>query len=156
MNPRAWSRLQWTLTIVVVVGLALDAFVHYHYASAFASNKTSTLSETELFRVEATAAIIAAVALIVRPRRYTAGFAFLVGLVGVVAVVLYRYVNVGKIGPIPNMYDPFWGPGALKVLSLIGEGAAAVGGLWLFMLFHQQTRSSTTSSSAPVTTTVVG
>jgi hypothetical protein len=24
------------------------------------------------------------------------------------AVVLYRYVDVGKLGPLPNMYEPTW------------------------------------------------
>jgi hypothetical protein len=156
MNPRAWSPLQWTLTIVVVVGLAIDAFVHYDLAAAFANNKTSTLSEPELFRFEATVAIIAAVALVVRPRRYTAGFAFLVGAAGTVLVLVYRYVNVGKIGPIPQMYDPYWGPGAEKVLSLLGEAAAAVAALWLFAIFHQQAKAGTTTSRAPATRSVVG
>jgi hypothetical protein len=155
MNPRAWSPLQWTLMIVVVVGLAIDAFVHYDLASAFANNKTSTLSEADLFRVEATAAVVAAVALIVRPRRYTAGFAFLVALAGTVAVIVYRYVDVGSFGPIPDMYDPYWAP-AEKNISLIGEVVATVAGLWLFMLIHQQAKGSTTTRSAPATRTVVG
>jgi hypothetical protein len=155
MNPRAWSPLQWTLMIVVVVGLAIDAFVHYDLASAFANNKTSTLSEADLFRVEATAAVVAAVALIVRPRRYTAGFAFLVALAGTVAVIVYRYVDVGSFGPIPDMYDPYWAP-AEKNISLIGEVVATVAGLWLFMLIHQQAKGSTTARSAPAARTVVG
>jgi hypothetical protein len=37
---------------------------------------------------------------VVRPRRYTAGFAFLVAAGGTVAVVLYRYVDVGSFGPM--------------------------------------------------------
>ena len=125
MAARRETNSQWVLTIIVVVGLAIDAYVHLHLASAFAHVKTSTLSQADLFRVEAAAAIIAAVALLVRRSRLTVGFAFLVAAAGLVAVVLYRYVNVGTIGPIPNMYDPYWAP-AEKTLSVIAEAAAAV------------------------------
>jgi hypothetical protein len=41
--------------------------------------------------------------------------------------VLYRYVDVGSIGPIPNMYEPAWF--GEKTHSAIAEGLVAV--LWL-------------------------
>ena len=85
--------------------------------------------------------MIAAVALLVRPRRYTAAFAFLVAASGTVAVVLYRYVDVGAIGPIPNMYDPFWAP-ARKTLSVYAEALAALAALGLFVMFHIRARSA--------------
>jgi len=155
MNPHALTRAQWVLAVLVVVGLAIDAFVHFDLADAFAGVKTSTLSQADLFRVEAVAAIVAAVALLVRPRRYTVAFATLVALAGVVAVVLYRYVDVGKIGPIPDMYDPYWQP-AEKMLSVIGEVVATVAGAVLLLQLHQQTRRGTTTTSAPATTSVAG
>jgi hypothetical protein len=154
MNTRTLSPLQWALAVVVVAGLAIDAWVHFDLADAFAGVKTSTLSQADLFRVESVAAIIAAVALVVRPRRYTAAFAFLVAAAGTVAVVLYRYVDVGKIGPIPDMYDPFWAP-TEKVLSLIGEIVAAVAALVLLVQLHQQSRRSS-SAGASATTSVGG
>jgi hypothetical protein len=150
------SALQLTLTAVVVVGLAIDAYVHLDLASAFAGVKTSTLSMADLFRVEAVAAIIAAVALLARPRRYTVTFAFLVAAAGTTAVVLYRYVDVGKIGPIPDMYDPYWAPVG-KTLSVIGEAAATVAAAWLFVLFNAQTHEEhahaarTSETYAPTT-----
>jgi hypothetical protein len=129
------SGIRTTLIIIVVVGLAVDAYVHLHLASAFSQVKTSTLSQADLFRVEVAAAIVAAVALALRPRRYTAAAAFLVAAAGFVAVVLYRYVDVGAIGPIPNMYDPYWAP-AEKALSAIAEGVAALAAAALFLLLH--------------------
>ena len=117
--------LQWTLTVVAVVGLVVDAVVHLDLASDFAQVKTSTLSQADIFRVDAVVAIIAAVLLLIRPRRSTVLFAFLVAAAGTVAVVLYRYVDVGKIGPIPNMYDPYWAP-AGKWLSAVAEIVAAL------------------------------
>jgi hypothetical protein len=122
---------------VVVVGFAIDAFVHLDLASAFARVKTSTLSQADLFRVESVVAIVAALALLIRPRRYTAGFAFLVAASGFAAVLVYRYVNVGAIGPIPNMYDPYWLPTG-KWLSAIAEAAATVASAALFVMFHRR------------------
>jgi hypothetical protein len=123
------------------VGLAIDAFVHFHLAgsSSFRANKTSTVSEADLFRAESVAAILAAVAVLVRPNRYTAGFAFLVAAAGTAAVIVYRYVNVGKLGPLPNMYDPFWLP-TEKWLSALAEAAAALAALALFAMFSARTR----------------
>jgi hypothetical protein len=139
MSTRDRSALQWTLTVIVVVGLAIDAYVHFHLASAFQHVKTSTLSEADLFRAEATGAVVAAVLLLVRPRRYSAALAFLVAAGGTVAVVLYRYVNVGGFGPIPNMYDPFWAP-AEKNISLVAEAVAALAALWLLAQFTSRVR----------------
>lgn len=135
------------LTVVVVVGLAVDAYVHFHLASAFKHNKTSTLSETDLFRAEAVAAIVAAVALLLRPRRYTAAFAFLVAAAGTVAVIVYRYVNIGAFGPIPNMYDPYWVP-AEKTLSLVAEAIAALAALALLAMFYRPAASVAPTRSA--------
>jgi hypothetical protein len=139
MSARGRLAIQWALIIIVVAGLGVDAFVHIDLASAFKNVKTSTLSQADLFHVEAIAAVIAAVALLLRPRRYTAAFAFLVAAAGTVAVVLYRYVDVGAFGPIPDMYDPFWAP-TEKTLSVFAEGIAALAALALFVRFHTQAR----------------
>ena len=146
MNIRNRSTTEIALIAVVVVGLAIDAFVHFDLAGAFAGNKTSTLSEADIFRADATVALIAAVALLVRPRRYTAAFAFLVAAAGTAAVTVFRYVNVGKIGPIPNMYDPYWAPFE-KSLSVIGEAAATLAALALLAILHRQTRTESTNQS---------
>ena len=131
--------MQVALTAIVVTGLGVDAFVHFHLASAFEHNKTSTLRGADLFHLEAVAAVIAATALLVRPRRYTAAFASLVAAAGTAAVVVYRYVDVGAFGPIPNMYDPYWAPPE-KMLSAWAEGAAALAALALLVMFHLRTR----------------
>src|SRR5690349_3752758 len=118
MNDRGRTVFRAALVMIVVVGLAIDAYVHFHLASRFRYTRTSTLSEPELFRAEAVAAVVAAVALLLRPRRYTAAFAFLVAAAGTAAVLVYRYVDVGAFGPVPNMYDPYWVP-AEKALSAV-------------------------------------
>lgn len=143
MSPRREVAVQVVLTVLVVAGLAVDAFVHLHLAPAFRGVRSSTLSEDNLFRGEAGAAILAAVALLVRPRRYTAALAFLVAAAGTGAVVVYRYVDVGAFGPFPNMYDPFWAP-TEKTVSAVAEAVAALAALALFAVFHARSRRGTT------------
>lgn len=140
MRERGRPAARAALTVIVLAGLAIDAYVHFHLASAFRHNRTSTLSETDLFRAEAVVAIIAAVALLLRPRRYTAAFAFLVAAAGFAAVLVYRYVDLGAFGPIPRMYDPFWAP-AEKTLSAVAEGVAAVAALALVGMFGARPRT---------------
>jgi hypothetical protein len=140
--------LRWSLIVITAAGLAVDAYVHFHLASAYSGVKTSTMSQGDLFRVEATLAAIAAIAVVVRPRRYTAAFAFLVAAGGVAAVVFYRYVDTGVIGPLPNMYEPRWY--GEKTLSLIAEAIAAVAALGLLALLHAEVRHA---SRAPARST---
>ena len=101
MTAQRESKTQWTLAIIVAVGLAIDAYVHIHLAPDFAHVKTSTLSQADLFRVEAVAAIIAAVGVLVRRRRLTVGFAFLVAAAGLVAVVC-----TGTSTSVPSVRSP--------------------------------------------------
>jgi hypothetical protein len=126
-----------TLIVLTIAGLAADAIVHFNLASAFDGNKTSVLSEADIFRIDASVAIVAAVVLAIRPRRYTAAFAFLVAAAGTAAVVVYRYVDVGGVGPIPNMYDPYWQPIG-KMLSAVAEAIATVTAFSLFVLLRRQ------------------
>jgi glucan phosphoethanolaminetransferase (alkaline phosphatase superfamily) len=134
--------LQWVLIGVVVAGLVVDAIVHLDLASAFSKNKTSVVSETDIFRIQSVVALVAAVALLVRPRRYTAAFAFLIAASAFAAVVVYRYVNIGKIGPLPNMYDPYWAPVG-KNLSAVAEVVAAVAAAALFVVLNGRSDSRT-------------
>lgn len=127
------------LIVVAVAGLAVDAYVHFDLASGYAAVRTSTLSQADLFRAEGVAAIVAAVGLIVRPRRYTAAFAFLVAAAGTAAVLVYRYVDVGAFGPFPNMYEPIWY--TKKTVSAWAEGIAAVAALALLVLLQVRSRT---------------
>lgn len=145
------SPLRAGLILITVAGLAIDAIVHLAKASTYAANKTSTLSQADLFRIEAVLAILAAVALVIRPRRWTALIAFLVSAGGAVLVTLYRYVDVGKLGPIPQMHEPTWTPpyaNPWKLLSLWAEVAAAVASLILFFVLHAQARRANAGAGA--------
>jgi hypothetical protein len=138
MATYARTALRWSMTLIVLAGLAIDAYVHFHLASGYSGVKSSVLSQADLFRGEATVAVIAAVAVLLRPRRYTAAFAFVVLAAGTAAVLVYRYIDVGAFGPFPNMYEPLWY--GEKTLSAIAEGVGAVAALALFAVLHADAR----------------
>lgn len=131
---RSRVALRWTLALIAAAGLAIDAYVHFDLAPGYMGVKSSVLSQGDLFRGEATVAAIAAAAVLLRPRRYTAAFAFVVAAAGTAAVLVYAYVDIGAFGPFPNMYEPFWFPE--KTLSVWAEGIGALAGLALFALLH--------------------
>jgi hypothetical protein len=146
MDARRRSPREWVLTLLAVAGLVLDAVVHLDLAPDFADVKTSTLSQADIFRVESVVALVVAAALLVRPRRSTALAVFVVAASAAVAVVLYRYVDVGTIGPIPNMYDPYWEPTG-KWLSAVAEVVAALAsGALVGMWWPSRERESTTGA----------
>lgn len=68
---------------------------------------------------------MAALLVLVLPWRRTAYvIAFVVAASALGAVVLYRYVDVGALGPLPNMYEPIWYGD--KTNSAIAELVASV------------------------------
>ncbi len=111
------------LAVLVALGLAYDAYVHLDLAPSYDAIK-ATVSQGQLFRVEAVVALIAAVLVLVSDNRVVWLLAGGIGLAGVVAVVLLRYVDVPAIGPFPSMYEPVWF--TEKTLSAYAEGAVAV------------------------------
>lgn len=119
------------LVLVTVAGLAVDAYVHLSLAGRYDAVR-ATVSQGELFRAEGIAAILAALLLLVRPGRVTAAIAALVAGGGLAALLLYRYVDVGQLGPFPNMYEPLWY--AKKTWSMVGEAVATVAALMLVVL----------------------
>jgi drug/metabolite transporter (DMT)-like permease len=128
---------RWVLVVLAVAGLAVDAYVHLDLASTYDANATTTMSQGDLFRAEAIAAIVVGVLLLVRPRRWTAVLAALVGLAGAVAVVVYRYADIHAFGPFPGMYEPVWY--TKKTLSLVGEVVAFVAAAGLALTSGRRT-----------------
>src|SRR3954451_1215398 len=121
---RAGSSVLLVLSVAVAACLAVDAVVHLRDAPDYASVRTSVVSQADLFRIQAVLAVVLAVALLARPRRWVWGAAALLLASAVAAVVLYTYVDVGQLGPVPNMYEPTWAlPG--KPASAWAEGIGA-------------------------------
>lgn len=112
------------LRLLVAAALAIDAVVHLRLASYYQMAVPAGIGQGNLFRIEAAAAILAGLYVLVRGSRPAYAAAFIVAGGGVIAVVLYRYVNVPAFGPIPAMYEPVWY--FQKSLSAVAEAAGAV------------------------------
>lgn len=126
---------RWLLTVITAVGLAVDAYVHWHLAPGFdtlVGTGSMQISQGQLFRIEALLALIAMVVVLATRHRLGAAFAFIVAAGGLAAVLLYGYVDVGALGPLPDMYDPIWT--SAKTVSAVAEALATAGALCLFLL----------------------
>jgi hypothetical protein len=119
----AWWWSLWIIRAVTAAGLAIDAYVHFDLAALYAE-AGGTINEGVLFRIEAAAALVAAVAVLVIGRRvcYLAGLA--VAGSALTAMLVSRYVDLGQLDPFPDLYDPVWFPE--KLLAAYAEGAAFV------------------------------
>jgi hypothetical protein len=126
VNPLQRSRSSLLLAVLAAAGLAYDAYVHLHLAKNYDA-VGDTITQGGLFRVEAALAIVVGLAVLVSDHRLVWLGVGMTGLGGVAAVVLYRYVDVGAIGPIPNMHEPVWY--GEKTRSAWAE--AGVGVVWL-------------------------
>ena len=113
------------LAVITAALLGVDAYVHLRYAHSYDQFKSSTMSEGTLFRIQAIVAIVVGVLLLIWPGVLTWLLSLLVAGSAVVAVTLYTYVDVGALGPLPNLYENTWSPPG-KVLSAVAELAAAV------------------------------
>lgn len=145
-NPWAGHRV---LRSLIAAGLLLDVWAHWHLAPIFDPVRSQAwphLTEGQLFRAEAVAALVAATLVVAVPRRWTAWLALLVAAAGVGAVLTWSFVNVGTPGPLPDMYDPRWY--TEKTLSLVGEALAAVAALaWIIRARRARRRDQRAGTS---------
>jgi hypothetical protein len=110
------------LRVVAVAGLAVDVWVHASLESQYAG-LGGTLTQGRLFGAEAVVAGVVALWLLLTGSRLAWAATFLIAASALGAVLLYRYVDVGALGPLPNMYEPTWY--FRKTLSAYAEAVAA-------------------------------
>lgn len=113
-----------TLRAGVAATLAVDAVVHWRLAEDYGLAFPGGVGGDTVFRVEAVLAVLVALYLLYRDSRPAWGAALAVLASAFVAVVLYRYVQVPQLGPIPSMYEPVWF--TEKTVSALAEGAGAL------------------------------
>jgi hypothetical protein len=121
-SSRLTLALSWVLRLVTAAGLAIDAYIHLKVASDY-DVIPGTISGGDLFRAEAAAAIAVALLVLVRPGRIAYLLAFLIAASALGAAVLYTNVDVGTLGPLPDLYEPVWF--TEKTVSAIAEAVAA-------------------------------
>ncbi|WP_162830292.1 hypothetical protein [Amycolatopsis palatopharyngis] len=111
--------------VLVVTGLAVDAYIHIALASQRPpAPPGGGLSQVTLFYAQGAAAAVAALLVLFTGARWAYVIAFLVAASALGAILLYRYVNVGALGPLPNMYEPLWT--TTKMVTSIAEAIATL------------------------------
>lgn len=138
--------VQWLLILAGVAGLLVDAWVHIDLDHLYSFPRPGWVNEGVLFQIEGLLAMGAAVWLVLERDVWSAGFAAVLAGGGAFLLVLYRYVDVGRIGPIPNMHEPIWF--AEKVVCLIGELVAFVATGALTIRYAYERRAHRRSRSA--------
>lgn len=116
--------------IVAAAALAADAYLHAHLADGYDAVSKS-ISQGTLFRIEAALAALAALLVLVWRRVPSDVFAWLVAAGGLALLLVYRYVNVGTLGPFPNMYEPVWFRD--KTLAAVAEAVAVLATSFLLL-----------------------
>ncbi|HEY2075212.1 MAG TPA: hypothetical protein VGH53_02645 [Streptosporangiaceae bacterium] len=109
--------------LIAVAGLSIDAYVHLDLASTY-SEAQAPVNEGILFRAAAVLALFTALALIKSARRLPLMLGFAVSASALALMLLSRYVDLGPLGPFPDLYDPVWFPE--KLWAAGGEAAAAI------------------------------
>lgn len=93
--------------VLAAAALAFDAYYHADLAPQYDAI-SKDISQGDLFRIEAGFSALAALLVLVWRRFPGDAFAWTVAAGGLALLLVYRYVNVGTLGPIPNMYEPIW------------------------------------------------
>ena len=112
------------LRILTAVALFIDAGVHIYLAPGYQAANPGGIGQGNLFLLESAAAVLVGLYVLIRGSRLSYAMALAVALSAFAAVMLYRYIDIPAIGPMPAMYEPVWF--FEKSLSAVAEGAGAV------------------------------
>lgn len=126
------------LAAAAAAGLIVEAYVHATTASSYASNGGAILNEGNLFAAEAVVATFAAILLLVSARTAAWRISLIVTTSALGAVVFSTYVDVGAVGPLPDLYEPTWSvPGKVPAtLAEVFAAAVSLAGLLLLQRAH--------------------
>jgi hypothetical protein len=133
------------LRLITAAGLAADAYIHADLAAAY-DGIAASVSQGTLFRVEAGAASLAALLVLMLGGRVWFALAALVAASALGAILLYRYVDVGPLGPLPNMYEPVWF--AEKTVAAVAAAVATLAATGGFLGEARRGRPSARAGAA--------
>lgn len=134
------DRSLWVLRAGAAAGLLVSAVIHVQLAPGYQQAAPGGVGQGTLFVVQAGAAVLAAVFVLLKGSRITFGAAAVVALSSLAAVILYRYVQVPAIGPLPSMYEPVWY--TAKTITAAAEAAAGALALAAYVLLHKREAGS--------------
>ncbi|MDQ0632750.1 hypothetical protein QFZ40_000659 [Arthrobacter pascens] len=136
----------WALRVLVAAGLVTSAVIHFQLAPGYQQAAPGGIGQGTLFRIQASVAILSALYVLARGSRPAFLVAALVALSAFAAIILYRYVQLPAIGPIPSMYEPVWF--TEKVVTAVVEGIAGVLAIAGYILLSRSGKAKA-GSAAP-------
>jgi hypothetical protein len=103
----------WVLRLITAAMLALTAYVHADLAPVYDNNRDATLTQGDVFRIQAGLASFAALAVLVLAWRtlwslLAWALAIVVAASALGAVLIYAHYDIGRLEPLPDMYEPLW------------------------------------------------
>ncbi|WP_326962347.1 hypothetical protein [Arthrobacter sp. MP_M7] len=137
-------RSAWVLRVCVAAALLASAVIHVQLAPGYQQAAPGGIGQGTLFIVQAGAATLAAAFVLLRGSRAAFAAAAVVALLSLAAVILYRYVQVPALGPLPSMYEPVWY--AAKVITAVAEAAAGALALTGYALLRKARPGSGTAA----------
>lgn len=139
-EPTWQARSLLVLRAVVAVGLLVSAVIHVQLAPGYQQGAPGGIGQGTMFLVQAGAAALAAVFVLLKGSRMAFAAAAVVALSSLAAVILYRYVQVPALGPVPSMYEPVWY--VAKVITAVAEAAAGALAVAGYALLHKSREGS--------------
>lgn len=115
-----WRADQLLSRLLTAAALVTDAVVHIRLAHRYDLNVAGGLSQGDLFRVEAGVAVLVAALILLVANRIMWAVALVVAASAAGAVLVSTFVDIGAVGPVPDMFEPFWYPS--KVVAAVAEG----------------------------------
>lgn len=112
------------LRIVIAAALVVDAVIHLQLAPGYEQAAPGGIGQGTLFVIQSIVAILIAVYVLVRGSKLSYALAAMIAFAALFAVILYRYVDVPAIGPMPAMYEPIWY--FQKTLTAVVEAIAGI------------------------------
>ncbi len=113
-----------SLRVLIAAGLVASASIHFQLAASYQQAAPGGIGQGNLFRIHAAVSLLTAVYILIKGSPPAFLMAALVTLSAFAAAILYRYVPLPEIGPIPSMYEPVWF--TEKVIATVVEGIAGV------------------------------
>jgi hypothetical protein len=146
--------MNWVLRLITAAALAVDAYVHADLVGRYDPNRDGGLSQGDLFRIEAAAASLMALLVVLVAWRVVWALAFVVAASAFAAVMVYAHYDIHAIGPIPDMYEPIWY--SEKTFAATAEAVAAGTAALGLALAFWPSRQADRRRAMPVATSASG
>ncbi|UFS59449.1 hypothetical protein [Subtercola endophyticus] len=103
MRPFRFAAILWT-----IIALLLNAYIHFSLAPGVSDVTGSLMSLSTLYFIEAAVNVLAALFLLVRPRVWSAVFAIVVALAGLITLVASVWMPLHLPGGLPTVPMSSW------------------------------------------------